>query len=598
MSSRRGMFIRPIRAACSRRRIAALAISVCALFAAAAPAYAQTVTIAADAAAYGYEIDEVFFTLTRTGATTAALTVNVTMTQAHQYLKSAHLNSTATFAIGSMTAGLRFRSFQFQSGGATQSGDLTATVAAGTGYTVGTPASAATRMVVLNPAVKVRLERASYRFEEGAGGAEVVLVARTEPGLPRPNRTFQVSLLSQGRTASSGRDFTSLSEQVGILAADFVAVGNAWEARKGVAVAIADDATDESDETFDVYLASGAALPARVHVVRADGTACPATTGGSACAVTATIVDDDGTPAAVRNLSFMPADGAVAVSWELPSDDGGSAVTALQYRVSDDGGTTWSPDWTAIADGPDAGSDAADETAVTVSGLANGTVHTFAVRALNANGNGTTADGTATPLAPVTVTVAAAAGAYGHELDQVEYTLTRTGATAGTLTVDVTMTQEQSYLRTAHLSQEVAFSAGATTAVLSFRSFQFQPGGATQSGNLTATVATGTGYNVGHAGVGSDAHGGAEPGREGAPGACVVPLRGGRRRRGGGAGGAHGAGAAACEPGRFKSVCCRRCRPRRRGRTTRRCRSRWISWRRTSWRSATCGKRARVWRWR
>ena len=474
-----------------------MVISVCALFAAAAPAYAQTVTIAADAALYGYEIDDVFFTLTRTGATTAALTVNVTMTQADQYLMSAHLNSTATFAIGSTTAGLSFRRFQFQPGGATQSGNLTATVATGTGYTVGMPASASTRMVVLNPAVTVRLERAAYRFEEGTGGAEVVLVARTEPGLPRPNRTFQVSLLSRAQTASSVTDYTSLTEQVDILAADFVAVGNVWEARKGVAVVIADDTTDESDETFDVYLSAGPALPTRAHVVRTDGTACPSTTGGAACASTATIVDDDGTPAAVRNLSFMPADGAVAVSWELPSDDGGSAVTGLQYRVSGDGGTTWSPDWTAIADGTDAGSDVADETAVTVSGLANGTVHTFAVRALNANGNGTTADGTATPLAPVTVTVAAAAGAYGHELDQVEYTLTRTGATAGTLTVNVTMTQEQSYLGTAHLSQEVAFSAGATTAGLSFQSFQYQPGGATQSGNLTANVATGTGYNVG-----------------------------------------------------------------------------------------------------
>ena len=474
-----------------------MVISVCALFAAAAPADAQTVTIAADAALYGYEIDDVFFTLTRTGATTAALTVNVTMTQADQYLRSAHLNSTATFAIGSTTVGLSFRKFQFQPVGATQSGNLTATVATGTGYTVGMPASASTRMVVLTPAVTVRLERAAYRFEEGAGGAQVVLVARTEPGLPRPNRTFQVSLSSRAQTASSVTDYTSLTEQVDILAADFVAVGNVWEARTGVAVVIADDTTDESDETFDVYLSAGPALPARAHVVRTDGTACPSTTGGAACASTATIVDDDGTPAAVRNLSFMPADGAVAVSWELPSDDGGSAVTGLQYRVSGDGGTTWSPDWTAIADGTDAGSDAADETAVTVSGLANGTVHTFAVRALNANGNGTTADGTATPLAPVTVTVAAAAGAYGHELDQVEYTLTRTGATAGTLTVNVTMTQEQSYLGTAHLSQEVAFSAGATTAGLSFQSFQYQPGGATQSGNLTANVATGTGYNVG-----------------------------------------------------------------------------------------------------
>ena len=497
---RAGRGSEPGRCGAARRAaglLAACALAAAALFAAAAPAYAQTVTIAADAALYGYEIDDVFFTLTRTGATTAALTVNVTMTQADQYLRSAHLNSTATFAIGSTTAGLSFRKFQFQPGGATQSGNLTATVATGTGYTVGMPASASTRMVVLTPAVTVRLERAAYRFEEGAGGAQVVLVARTEPGLPRPNRTFQVSLSSRAQTASSVTDYTSLSEEVDILAADFVAVGNVWEARKGVAVVIADDTTDESDETFDVYLSAGPALPTRAHVVRTDGTACPSTTGGAACASTATIVDDDGTPAAVRNLSFMPADGAVAVSWELPSDDGGSAVTGLQYRVSGDGGTTWSPDWTAIADGTDAGSDVADETAVTVSGLANGTVHTFAVRALNANGNGTTADGTATPLAPVTVTVAAAAGAYGHELDQVEYTLTRTGATAGTLTVNVTMTQEQSYLGTAHLSQEVAFSAGATTAGLSFQSFQYQPGGATQSGNLTANVATGTGYNVG-----------------------------------------------------------------------------------------------------
>ena len=43
-------------------------------------------------------------------------------------------------------------------------------------------------MVVLNPAITVRPEQAAYSFEEDDAAATVVFVARTAPGLPRPQR--------------------------------------------------------------------------------------------------------------------------------------------------------------------------------------------------------------------------------------------------------------------------------------------------------------------------------------------------------------------------------------------------------------------------
>ncbi len=90
-------------------------------------------------------------------------------------------------------------------------------------------------------------------------------------------------------------------------------------------------------------------------------------------------------PGAPQNLSVVvgTTPGQVELSWETPTDNGGSIVTG--YEVSSDGGASW----TAVAG-----------TSYTVTGLANGTEYTFQVRAVNIAGGGAAAEATATTFLP------------------------------------------------------------------------------------------------------------------------------------------------------------------------------------------------------
>ena len=108
-------------------------------------------------------------------------------------------------------------------------------------------------------------------------------------------------------------------------------------------------------------------------------------------------------PGAPASLNVTPGDTQVTLAWTAPGSDGGSAVTEYEYRVSDDAGSTWSPDWTGVPDGSDTGADRSDERSYTVTGLDNGVLHTFEVRAVNAVGAGGVAEATSTPATPVTV---------------------------------------------------------------------------------------------------------------------------------------------------------------------------------------------------
>ena len=103
-------------------------------------------------------------------------------------------------------------------------------------------------------------------------------------------------------------------------------------------------------------------------------------------------------PAAPVILSATPGDGQIALTWDDPEDD-----TITKYQYSTDyiinGGATFS----------DIPGSQADTTAYTVTGLANGTTHTLAVRAVNDFGNGMTSAVTALMI-PAAPKLSAAAG--------------------------------------------------------------------------------------------------------------------------------------------------------------------------------------------
>ena len=84
-----------------------------------------------------------------------------------------------------------------------------------------------------------------------------------------------------------------------------------------------------------------------------------------------------GTPRAAvasapRNLTAVPGDAQVKLNWDVPANNGGSAITDYEYQIGSD---------------PWVGTGSTD-TSVNVGGLNNGTQYSFKVRAVNMAGNG------------------------------------------------------------------------------------------------------------------------------------------------------------------------------------------------------------------
>ncbi|MCY4394616.1 MAG: hypothetical protein OXC10_05730 [Rhodospirillaceae bacterium] len=248
-------------------------------------------TIAAEQDSYGYGIDDIGFVVTAAEPRDEAVEATVTLTQEDGYLAQDNLSQTVRIEPGRTSARLVFLS-AFQPGTASRSGALTATIATGDGYAVGSPGAATTRIVVLDPAITVRPERAAYRFVEGEAEAKVAFVARTEAGLPRPNRAFEVLIVASPNPegASVPADFAYIRQDLAFEPGDFRPDGRQWVARKEVALEIRGDGETEPDELFNVLLLASSSTPPRVQILQADGGACT----GNQCLVPVTIVDDPG----------------------------------------------------------------------------------------------------------------------------------------------------------------------------------------------------------------------------------------------------------------------------------------------------------------
>ena len=111
------------------------------------------------------------------------------------------------------------------------------------------------------------------------------------------------------------------------------------------------------------------------------------------------VVDDSDDKVYFYNMSIPAPPGLratagnrqVALSWEDPDR---SEITGYQYRVSDDDGNSWNPDWTPIP------GSRTSTTSHTVRNLTNGVSYTFEIRARRNDLNGPAARVTATPLGP------------------------------------------------------------------------------------------------------------------------------------------------------------------------------------------------------
>ena len=96
-------------------------------------------------------------------------------------------------------------------------------------------------------------------------------------------------------------------------------------------------------------------------------------------------------PGAPGNLTVVGGDGQVVLSWDAPASDGGAEITDYEYRIN--GQNPW------ISTG-------STETTHTVTGLDNGTVYTFQVRAVNRAGKSLApSQAEATPEAPEVFTL-------------------------------------------------------------------------------------------------------------------------------------------------------------------------------------------------
>ena len=437
------------------------------------------------------------FTLTRTGATTAKLTVKVRVTEEGDVLANAadYANPVdVEFGIGEVKAKLVVAldddsAYDPDLADPTKrvGGRVTAAVQAGPGYVPGAVSSVTvavtddedsplTAALTLEPASPVA---------ESVGTVTVVLTVETKAGGRQPRKTYASTISSRSETASSAEgDFEVLTAQVLVPPSEFAVDGTVWRATERFTIQIHNDDVDEENETFQVITETPPP---------SDRSNLPATD-----ILTVTIVDDDEVPGAATNLAATPGDAKVTLSWGAPSDAGTSTVTGYQYRVSSDAGNTWGS-WTA----------AGDVREKEIAGLTNGTEYTFEVRAVSAAGDGAAERITGTPAASAapTVSISATPTSVSETGEKAVFTLARGGPTTAALTVQVQVTQEGDVLDNAadYASPvSVTFGIGSdeetlTVAIDDDLAYDPDLPGAPigVGGRVTATLQDGTGYTLG-----------------------------------------------------------------------------------------------------
>ena len=175
--------------------------------------------------------------------------------------------------------------------------------------------------------------------------------------------------VATGDDAVSDTDFTAASGTLTIAAADSTATGT-------IEVQTTEDDASESAETFTLTISS----PDNATLTT-DTTA------------KGTINNRATTAAEPTTFAAAVGDAQVVLSWDAP--DSASGVTRHEYQYKE--GTGAYKGWVQIAN---SGVDGANEAGFTVTGLTNEVLHTFQLRAVNAQGESTAAEADAVTPTP------------------------------------------------------------------------------------------------------------------------------------------------------------------------------------------------------
>ena len=224
------------------------------------------------------------FTLSRTGATAAALTVAVAVSETGAVLKDASaVPSSVTFAADAVTATLALETDDDDTDD--DAGTVTVTLGTGTGYTVG-EAGAATVAVSDNDVPVDFVLAVPATVAEDAGPATVTVTATTAENAP-PATALAVQLARVGGTATGGTDYDAVSVTARFQVSDFAAATVDGQPRYRAEwthdVVIHDDEEVEDDETVVLEMSPTSAF-VLIHTLHG---------AHDAVRATLTIVDDD-----------------------------------------------------------------------------------------------------------------------------------------------------------------------------------------------------------------------------------------------------------------------------------------------------------------
>ena len=317
-------------------------------------------TISADKTSAVFKEDNITYTLTRTGSTTAALPVTVRLMQTEDFLAATELtNKTVTINAGQSTATFTVAASSFQhfaAGTKVEGGTLEAAVQDGANYDLGMTSSVEVNFFI---GVMIRFEMERYSVGEAAGSVKVTVFARSGPHAPQPTSGVPYDIRPGGGSATNSSDFFFVNLHPEFLSSNFEEESDGvWQAEHIYDVTITDDEVNEVDETFDVQIARSDSQT--YSLVDAEGKSC-----GSVCTATVTIIDDD--TAQVMGVGVAPGNAQLVVTWT-------AVDTATGYTVQ----------WTSGGQGYNTGDRQApvtpgSTTSHTIEGLANGTAYTVRV---------------------------------------------------------------------------------------------------------------------------------------------------------------------------------------------------------------------------